>query len=160
MAGNPTNRNPRRLLGAIRRELREAILPRLTGEYDRSLVISMIGILGEIAGSVVEDDSWAEESIAQLREGCDLWAGWLKPHPFSLRIAELDAASRVVVRRSEARGLLLEASELALRALWHNEELRRAAPHALNDIRARLASDLKRDLARTGRVAGARVRVT
>jgi hypothetical protein len=132
----------------------------LTDEYDRSSVISMIGILGEIAGSLVEDETWAEESIIELREGCELWAAWLRPHPAAERIAELLASSRATRSRYEARQKLLEAAELAIRTLWQNLELRRNSPHTLNDVRARLASDLKRDLDRVGKGAGARDRAT
>jgi hypothetical protein len=143
----------RRLLDAIRLGLREEILPKLRSEYDRSVVIAMIGILGEVAPRIAADDAWVEASVGELREGAKLWAEWLaaRPEPSS-RIRELTAASESSPSPAEARRLLLEAAELAISTLWGDEELRRATPGALEDLRSRLVLDLARQ-SRSARLA-------
>lgn len=139
----------RRLLEAVRQGLRDVVLPKLGGEYDRSIVIAMMGILGDVAARLVEDEVWLEDSIRDLAEGAELWSRWLSASPsVASEIAALAAAARAAGHGTEARRSLLAAASVGVRALWADAELRGSAQHALADLRGRLARDLGRQLGR------------
>lgn len=132
-----------RLFDGMRLELRERILPELGDDYDRAVVIAMLGILGDLALEVVPDEAWCRTTAAELRPAIDRWSEALGG---AARVEELarraDAAPPAAARRA-----LLEAASTIVRAIWHDERLRRDGA-LLAEIRRALRADLGRQLAR------------
>ena len=60
--------NPAAALDLVREELRSCVLPRLAedDDYGRSVLVAAIGVLGELAPHVIEDDGWMAAPTAEL----------------------------------------------------------------------------------------------
>lgn len=115
---------PERMVSAIRRDLAERVLPAVTDDRARSSVIAAMGILGDLALQIRDDDGWTQAAVAELRAGV---AGW-----------------PVTVSPTAGRAELLAAAEALVERLWaaggHDELLR--------DVRRVLRADLAHQLKR------------
>jgi hypothetical protein len=89
------------MLTAIRRDLASRVLPALTDDRARSSVIAAMGILGDLALQVREDDGWVPDAVAVLEAGVARWP--VSVPPGSGRV-ELLAAIESLVERLWAEG--------------------------------------------------------
>jgi hypothetical protein len=113
----------RRLLDAVRSELRSTILPKIEGEYERSVVIAMLGILGDLRDAVAIDERPAAKEAAELAAACDEWIAALGERPLANRLRETAAAADATKSAIERRSRLLEAAEMLVRELWSDPSL-------------------------------------
>ena len=147
----------KRLLEAIRADLRERILPALDGDFERSVVVAAVGILREVAPRIVEDDRWAEDSVAELAGAVGEARRALAPlGEVAPRIGDLVAAAETAPTRSEARRCLLEAAAVAIRACWQDPRIRESAASVFGELRRALAADLNRQLGTSGVASASR----
>jgi hypothetical protein len=137
--------DPKQTLEALRRDLRELVLPRLEDEYVRSVVIAMLGILGDLAPRVRLDEDWCRASVEELRAGAEEWARALGGSPEGREIAELAGRAAAEASPGLARKLLLAAAEITLKTLWQ-EGRADPDPRFLDSVRSVLAADLRREL--------------
>lgn len=115
---------PEHMVTAIRRDLATRVLPALTDDRARSSVIAAMGILGDLALQVREDDAWVPAAVAELRAGVDRWP--------------------VTVPPDAGRAELLAAVESLVARLWAEGE----QDELLRDIRSVLWADLTHQLKR------------
>ena len=146
----------RAALELIRSQLRAEVLTRLdptVDDYAHSVVVAALGALREISLRVVESDQWCEASVIALRAAGRTWPSRLAVVPdYADRVSLLVAAADAAASLGEARGLLLEAAETAIDAIWASP--RGAGENALlHEIREILAADTERELAHSGREA-------
>jgi hypothetical protein len=122
----------------VRSALRATILPRIEGEYERSVLIAMLGILGDLRDTVVVDERPVAEEAARLREACDAWIAALE------RASAVDLAARLraVVESADAsasaparRARLLEGTETLVRELWSDAALALLRAELLPQVR-------------------------
>jgi len=129
---------PEHMVGAIRRDLADRVLPAVTDDRARSSVIAAMGILGDLALQIREDESWAPEAVALLEAGIRRWRPQLGPDPAE-QVAPPPGPDPGQRRRD-----LLGAIESLVERLWaeggHDELLR--------DIRGVLRADLAHQLKR------------
>lgn len=130
----------RRLLDAVRSELRSTVLPKIESEYERSVVIAMLGILGDVGAAVAVDERPIVEEAARLRAACDEWIAVLGEAPLAGRLAELARAADGAATATERRTHLLEAAETLVRELWRDTRFTALREELLPRVRA----DLKR----------------
>jgi hypothetical protein len=115
---------PEHMVGAIRHDLATRVLPAITDDRARSSVIAAMGILGDLALQIREDDGWVAEAVGELRAGVARWP--------------------VSVPRDASRSELLAIVEELVARLWAeggHEKL-------LRDVRAVLRADLAHQLKR------------
>ena len=133
----------RRLLDAVKSELRTTVLPKIEGEYERSVVIAMLGILGDVGAVVALDEQPIAEEAARLRVACDEWVQALGEDVLAAKLAELardaDGAANVVDRRTH----LLTAAETLVRELWREPRLAPLREQLLQRVRAALRDNRK-----------------
>ena len=131
----------RRLLEAVRGELRTTVLPKIEGEYERSVVIAMLGILGDVGAAVALDERPIAEEAARLRAACDEWIAALGEDPLASRLAELSRAADAAPNAVQRRTHLLEAAETLVRELWREPRLAALRKQLLPRVRADLKGD-------------------
>ena len=131
----------------MRRDLREIVLPAIEDEYVRSLVIAMVGILGELPRQLRSDEAWCAPSVEELQAACERWSSTLGEREPAPRVREL--AERALQEESPqaARRLLLAAASAMVAALWDEDRTSRDA-ELLRDVRHVLGADLAHQLAR------------
>jgi hypothetical protein len=125
----------RGLLEAVRRELRETVLPKIEGEYERSVVIAMLGILGDLREQVALDERPLVEDAARLRAACDEWIAALGEAPLAARLTALARAADAAESPARRRECLLEAAETLVRELWSDPRLTSLRAELLPRIR-------------------------
>lgn len=112
---------PRVALEEIRAQLREEVLPKLEDERARAIVVAALGILGDLALQVRDDDAWETDSAAELSALC----------------------TRLRLPASGDRRTLLETLERYVRDAWSEGRMEH-----VEEVRHVLASDLARQLER------------
>ena len=132
----------RRLLDAMRNELRTTVLPRIEGEYERSVVVAMLGILRDLGPLVVLDERPVEVAATELRRACDEWIGELGERPLAGRLAELVREADAAASPAGRRERLLEAAETLVSALWRDPALGRLRETLLPRVRSVLKTQL------------------
>lgn len=115
--------SPEHVVRVIRRDLATRVLPAVTDDRARSSVIAAMGILGDLALQIRDDDAWQSDAAAVLRAGVSRW-------PVSVP----DDASRTE---------LLAAVEDLVTRLWAAGDR-----ETLRDVRAVLRADLNHQLKR------------
>jgi hypothetical protein len=107
-------------LKLVREQLRSQVLPCLDDDdYARSVLIAAIGVLGAIASTVREDDTWCAASASHMRSELAKWAA----DPSILEITKsavgelIDQTARAETPQS-ARQLLLAQIEQLARNYW------------------------------------------
>jgi hypothetical protein len=135
---------PQHALDAIRRELAERVLPAVVDDRARSSAIAAIGILGDLALQVRDDDAWVQESLALLEPAVVRWRGGVPPEHLPDPLDLPPVAGETPAQRRER---LLDAVEQLLTRLWREAP----ASQTLRDIRAVLRADLDLQLKRTHR---------
>jgi hypothetical protein len=128
----------RRLLDAVRSELRATILPKIEGDYERSVVIAMLGILGDLRDEVAPDEAPIAAEAARLRAASGDWIAALGESPLAGRVADAVAKADAAAGAAERRTHLLEAAETLVRELW--------ADSRLASLRDELLPRIRRDL--------------
>ena len=128
----------RRLLDAVRSELRSTILPKIEGDYERSVVIAMLGILGDLRDGVAIDERPAAKEAAELAAACEEWIAALGGTPLANRLREIAAAADATKSATERRSRLLEAAEMLVRALWSDPSLAGVRTEILPRVRKAL----------------------
>jgi hypothetical protein len=113
----------RGLLDAVRCELRATIQPKIEDEYERSVVIAMLGILREVGAAVALDERPVTQENERLRAACGDWIAALGEDPLAGRIASLARAADTATSALERRTHLLEATETVVRELWREPRL-------------------------------------
>lgn len=131
--------SPEHMMDAMRRELGDRVLPAVTDERARSSVIAVMGILGDLARQVAEDDGWARESIAELEAGVARWRAELGGLAAPLDVPE-ERSDSPAARRID----LLGAIEELVGRLWQDG----TRPDVLADVRKVLRADLGGQLKR------------
>ncbi|PXY27867.1 hypothetical protein [Prauserella muralis] len=116
---------PDRMVSAIRAELAARVLPRLSDDRARSSVIAAMGILGDLALQIRQDDSWLPAAETALRSGIARWP--------------------VTVSGDADRSEILAATEELITGLWAAGEPEK---ELLQDIRSVLRADLEHQLKR------------
>jgi hypothetical protein len=122
---------PPHMLNAIRRELATRVLPAVTDDRARSSVIAAMGILGDLALQVSDDEAWLEDSLALLEPAVARW---------DLRVGPADLAETPAQRRDR----LLAGIESLVERLWRTG----ADPGRLREVRTVLLADLELQLKR------------
>lgn len=131
---------PRNALNAVRRELAERVLPGITDDRARSSVVAAMGILGDLALQVREDDTWARDSLALLEPALRRWQ----------RVARQDSRELLDVPdvpgepAAQRRERVLATVQNVVTHLWRTQ----AEPELQRDIRAVLSAELELQLKR------------
>ena len=115
--------DPKAMLEAVRRELQKTVLPRIEGDYERSVVIAMLGILRDVGAEIALDDrkiSAENESLRAALEGAIALAA---AKPFIVPVAERLGAAIAEPAPIPRRRLLLDAAETLVRVLWSDPAL-------------------------------------
>lgn len=128
---------PERMLTVIRGELAARVLPEITDDRVRSSVIAMMGILGDIASRVREDEAWTALAADELAGAVARWRADLPPR----LAATLDVPS-TPDDPAAWRLALLDAIETLVPLLWQQD------PARLPEVRAVLRADLEHQLKR------------
>ena len=132
---------PRDALEWVRSQLRTELLGKLGDDaYARSVLISAIGVLGEVRARIAVDDAWCEPSVARFRAASARW-----PEPLA---ANARAAGSLAAERSA----WLEATEEILTAQWALEPERRDAG-LMAELRALVFADSELEAAHLGKRA-------
>lgn len=143
--------SPAAALNLVREELRSCVLPRLAedDDYGRSVLVAAIGVLGELAPRVIEDDAWTVEPTAELTRAATAWQARL-PETFpELGTLPADPGDRAGERRIE----VLAACEATAAALWTTppaevEDSESVIAELRTDFLAALGRDIAAELAR------------
>jgi len=130
----------RRLLDAVRSELRTTVLPKVEGEYEKSVVVAMLGILGDLRDAVVLDERPIAEEAGHLRTACAEWIASLGDAPVAERLRSSLVAADAASSALERRRLLLEAAETLIRELWSDPKLEGFRGELLPRVRRSLQS--------------------
>lgn len=127
-----------RLLEAVREELRSTVLDRIEGDYERSVVIAMLGILRDLRDAVVYDEAPIAAEAARLLDVCRRAIDVLGEHALGAEIAGRIAASERTTNATERRDALAAAVETLVRELWRLPELGESRRALLPYVRAAL----------------------
>jgi hypothetical protein len=138
---------PRRALRDVRSQLRQEVMPEVGSSHARAVLGAALGILDELAESVVADRRPAGETVAEMLPALRRWEQELG--------AQAPAAAGAIGRERQlaestidplrARLAVLVATELTVRTAW--EEL---APPDRERILAEARRGLRADAARQG----------
>ena len=130
----------RRLLDAVRNELRTTVLPKVDGDYERSVVVAMLGILGDLREIVVLDERPIIDEVERLRTASSEWIAALGSLPLAARLRESCGKAAAAPTAAERRASYLEIAETLVRALWTDPELEALRRELLPSIRRSLRS--------------------
>ncbi|WP_019874805.1 hypothetical protein [Sporichthya polymorpha] len=143
--------SPAAALNLVREELRSCVLPRLAedDDYGRSVLVAAIGVLGELAPRVIEDDAWTVAPTAELARAATAWHALLPATLPELGTLPADPEGRADERRIE----VLAACEATAAALWTTppagiEDTDPLLEHLRSDFLAALGRDIAAELAR------------
>lgn len=130
-------------LRVARRELRDTVAPALPDGYVKEQLIAVVGILGEVAGRVHEDDGWYRSASVDLRAELDVVSAMF---PAGTEPSYQDEQGEQPDARAEHARLLGRAERL-FDALWSRSAEPWATP-ARDRLRAAIAADLAAQLGR------------
>lgn len=112
-----------RMLEAVREELRKTVLDRIGGDYERSVVIAMLGILRDLRDAVVYDDAPIAAEAERLAAVCRGAVAEIGDHASAGEmVARLKAAERAATVK-QRRDELAAAVETLVRELWSAPDL-------------------------------------
>ncbi len=144
---------PGAALDLVREELRSSVLPRLAedDDYGRSVLVAAIGVLGELAARVVEDEAWALEPTERLARTARSWPARLPGAALADLPREADGGSGDGA--GERRARVLAACDATAVALWPDGPVtKEATDSVLHRLRieflAAMGQDIESELAR------------
>jgi hypothetical protein len=131
---------PKAMLEAVRRELQKTVLPRIEGDYERSVVIAMLGILRDVGAEIALDERKIAAENESLRAALE--AAITDAKPFVIPVAERLGAALAEPAPIARRRLLLDAAETLVRELWSDPALETERKLMLPRIRTALRGGL------------------
>jgi hypothetical protein len=135
----------RHMLEAVRHDLRNVVLPKIEGDYERSIVIAMLGILGDLTKQVSRDEKRLAVEAELLRVGAAEWAELLRAGGAVAHASEVDVAAAAATSEpvpSKRREHFLELAETIIRALWAEPSMAAVRDEVLPTIRKTLKQTL------------------
>lgn len=134
--------DPKAMLEAVRRELQKSILPRIEGDYERSVVIAMLGILRDVGAEIALDERRISDENESLRTALETAVALAAAKPFVVPVAERLGAALAETAAIPRRRLLLDAVETLVRELWADPTLEAERKLLLPKIRSALRGGL------------------
>jgi hypothetical protein len=133
---------PKAMLEAVRRELQKTVLPRIEGDYERSVVIAMLGILRDVGAEIALDERKITAENESLRAALEGAIALAAAKPFVVPVAERLGAALAEPAPIPRRRLLLDAAETLVRELWRDPALEAERTLLLPRIRTALGGRL------------------
>lgn len=127
-----------RMLEAIREELRTTVLERIEGDYERSVVIAMLGILRDLRDTVVYDETPIAAEAERLAAVCRQAVDELGEHALAVEVAGHLRSAERTVNAAGRRRELATAVEHVVRELWREPALAAHRRSLLPRLRAAL----------------------
>lgn len=134
--------DPKAMLEAVRSELAKTVLPRIEGDYERSIVIAMLGILRDVGAEIALDERKIAAESESLRSALEASIALAAAKPFVVPVAERLGAAIAEPAPIPRRRLLLDAAETLVRELWSDPALDAERKLLLPRIRTALRGGL------------------